>query len=306
MIEHNKDDTPFPGTHAYYVSTKISGGNSNLCSGTRDFIVQNVSGLTYSWTYSSTLSATGPTNTNQLTVQRNGSSNGAAWVEVSITSPCSGSAVVNRVDFTVGAPVITGYYTISSNYHQPFQQTLYNNNSPIWLPANQSFGVNAYVTVSDAQSVSWTRAGSSYPFSWGSNGATLYFSGSAGSTAYNQRNGIFDATVTNACGTTVGTYTWPVIVQGWGFRMATSPNPASDVITLTITEESSEVKALSKDEDVDIELYAFNGGNLVKKWKFKNDQKQFKLNISNVQRGQYVLVVKKAEFKQTTQIIIEK
>lgn len=107
LIEHYKDDTPFGNTYAYYASTKISGSTSNLCSGTRTFSVKDISGATYTWTYSSTLTATTATNTNEITVQRNGSSNGAAWVKVQISTPCSAISADNRVDFIVGVPPYT-------------------------------------------------------------------------------------------------------------------------------------------------------------------------------------------------------
>ena len=93
---------PYDPNRIYYASTKISGDNSNLCTGTRTFTVKNISGATYTWTYSSSLSPVGATNTNQLDVQRNGSSNGAAWVEVQISTPCSGSSAVSRQYFSVG------------------------------------------------------------------------------------------------------------------------------------------------------------------------------------------------------------
>ncbi len=78
LIEHDKDDTPFGTNYAYYASTKVSGAADNLCSGTRTFNVINIPNATYAWTYSSTLSVVGSINTNQIIVQRNGNSTGAA------------------------------------------------------------------------------------------------------------------------------------------------------------------------------------------------------------------------------------
>ena len=84
----------------YYASTKITGDATNLCTGTRVFSVKNISGVTYSWTTSASLTISGSSTGYSVTVQRNGSSNGAAWAEVSITG--CGSTATRRVNFNVG------------------------------------------------------------------------------------------------------------------------------------------------------------------------------------------------------------
>ncbi|NJO24601.1 MAG: hypothetical protein HC867_00690 [Bacteroidia bacterium] len=208
---------------------------------------------------------------------------------VNLTNPCNTGTVNLSLPLSSGAFQLTGYYIISSNYHQPIQRPLYNNNSPIWLPANQSFGVTAYVTNPNLPSPSWVRAASSYPFSWSTTGLQLNFSGTSGSTAYNQRNGIFEFTTNTGCGVTTSTYTWPVIVQGWSFRVSASPNPATDNLTVSIVDESEEVKALSKNETVVMTLYNMNSTVAVKTWIFKNTQTKFNLNVSNLKRGHYIL-----------------
>lgn len=224
---------------------------------------------------------------------------------VNLTNNCNTGTVNLTFPLSSGSFPVTGYYIIFSNYHQPIQRTLYNNNSPIWLPANQTFGVYALVTASGIQSPSWTRSPSSYPFTYSPSGPALNFSGSSGSTAYNQRNGIFDFTANTGCGTTTSTFTWPVIVQGWGFRVSASPNPATNNLTVSIVDESPEVKALSKNETVTMTLYNLNSAIAVKTWTFKNNQTKFNLNISNLKKGNYILKVQKGKYQQSEQIIIE-
>ncbi len=103
LVRHTRVDVPYAdptNSVRYYASTKITGDESLFCSGTRNFSVKNIPGATYSWAFSSNLSAVGATNSNQLTVQGTGS--GAAWVEVSVSTPCSGSASTSaRKNFTV-------------------------------------------------------------------------------------------------------------------------------------------------------------------------------------------------------------
>ena len=115
-IRHDPTDVPSiynGGYRHYYSSTKILGDASNLCSGTRTFSVKNISGATYVWTYSTSLSVIGPININQITVQRNGSSNGAGWVEVQISTSCSGTSATSTQNITVGKPLQPAQINVS-------------------------------------------------------------------------------------------------------------------------------------------------------------------------------------------------
>ncbi|MEO8399463.1 MAG: T9SS type A sorting domain-containing protein, partial [Ignavibacteriaceae bacterium] len=177
----------------------------------------------------------------------------------------------------------------------------------IWLPANQLCEVDVYLTSPALQSSIWTRAASSYPFNWNTSGTFLSFAGVSGTTAYQARNGIFNLTAQTSCGTYNGTFTWPIIVQGFGFfQIETSPNPATDLITFSTSDEAPEVKALSANENVIVQMYSFEQTRLMKQWQFKNDQNQYNLNVSNIPQGYYILVVTKGDFKQSKKVLIEK
>ncbi len=105
LVEHNWNDTPYGTSNLkYYVSTSISGSTSLLCSGTRTLSVVDIPGATYTWSVSThLLSIVSGQGTNQITVQRNGSSFGQGWVEVEISTPCSsGSEKSARFQFQVG------------------------------------------------------------------------------------------------------------------------------------------------------------------------------------------------------------
>ena len=217
---------------------------------------------------------------------------------------CDGQIRTVDKKIMIGAAV-EGYYIINSNYHQPIQRPLYNSNSPIWLPANQSFSVYAQIT-SSVQSPSWTKNASSYNFNWSQSGVTLNFSGTSGSTAYTQRNGIFDFTAQTSCGTYNGTFTWPVIVQGWGFRLLVTPNPANSFLLVSIENETLDFKRLRNEGPIIMTLYDLNSTLAIKRWNFNNNQSKFNLNLNGVKSGHYILVVKKDKFQQSKQIIIEK
>ncbi|MFT3950213.1 MAG: hypothetical protein QM763_24825 [Agriterribacter sp.] len=106
-IRHDPTDVPSiynAQYRKYYASTVILGATSTLCTGTRTFSVKNIPRATYSWTKSSGLTVVGSSNSYQYSVQRNGSSNGAAWVEVQVSTPCSEGSATSRINFTVGIP----------------------------------------------------------------------------------------------------------------------------------------------------------------------------------------------------------
>ncbi len=86
--------------------------------------------------------------------------------------------------------------------------------------------------------------------------------------------------------------------------MTVSPNPAARDLAITISDESPEVKALKQDEKVLIQLYEFSTHLLVKQWNFKNTQNQFSLNVRNLRKGQYILVLHKGAYKESKTVLI--
>lgn len=95
-------------------------------------------------------------------------------------------------------------------------------------------------------------------------------------------------------------------IEGGGFfRVQVSPNPTSSDLFVTIDNEKAEVKALSSSEKIVYILYDFNRVQAIKQWIYYNDQKQHKLNVAGVRPGQYILVVTKGKYRQSTQIIVK-
>lgn len=95
-------------------------------------------------------------------------------------------------------------------------------------------------------------------------------------------------------------------IEGGGFfRVQASPNPTSSDLYITIDKEKDEVKALKTSENINFVLYDFNRAQSIKQWTYKNDQKQYRLNVSGIRQGQYILVVTKGKYRQSTQIIIK-
>lgn len=88
------------------------------------------------------------------------------------------------------------------------------------------------------------------------------------------------------------------------FTVIAAPNPTDGDLTVTIDKEKKEVKSLSKKEKVRYALYDFNRSQIVKQWTFDNDQNQRTLNVKGIRAGQYILVVTKGKYRQSTQIIV--
>lgn len=287
----------------------ISGSNP-LCSGSAIYSVANLPtcGATVTgWAASpSGIVSVTDNGNNTATITKLANGQVTVTATVNLTNSCNTSTVNLSLPLSSGAIQLSGYYRIASDYHNyGIFNPLYNNNSPIWLPANQIFTVDVFITSPGIPSPTWTRASNSYPFSWGTSGTFLSFSGTSGSYAYEQRDGIFEFTANTGCGVTTTTYTWPVIVQGGSFSVTASPNPATDNLTVSIVDKSPEIKALSENETVTMTLYDLNSTLAIKVWKFKNNQTKFNLNISNLKKGNYILKVQKSKYQQSDQIILK-
>ncbi|MBS1574998.1 MAG: T9SS type A sorting domain-containing protein [Bacteroidetes bacterium] len=283
LIEHNKDDTPYGSNYAYYASTKITGSTSNLCSGTRAFVVQNIPGATYTWTKSSTVTTvSGGGNQNQITVQRNGSSNGAAWVQVQISTSCSSSPATSRLDFTVGLPQASNIILSKSA-----------NSTTIGIPVafvagyppdNRCLILNTQWQVSISASVNTGNV----PCEPDNGTSKNIFFQSTG-TAY------VKAQIQNACGWSGWSAAVPIQV-GSGFMI--SPNPA--INTVTVTE-----KEITQDGITEAKIFD-NSGYLKKQSKYTAATRQIQINVADLQTGIYYIEISSGQNKERKQLLIQK
>ena len=224
---------------------------------------------------------------------------------------CIGSFPVSDKEIMVG-PSVGGYYTIISNYHNSGNQlTLYNNNTTIFLPANQGFGINAYLTSPGRTgNPSWTRNTNSYPFVWRDQiGASpLSFYGNSAPTAYQQRTGMFNLSVPTTCGTFFGQFNWPIVTQGWSFIVEASPNPTANSLNVTIVdgENNTQKLATSSNTNTTLEILRFDNTKKVKSWTFKGNAVDLDLDVSDIPNGNYVLRVTIDGISKSCQIIIHR
>jgi len=278
-VIHLPTDVPYnnPTNRRYYASTKISGSTSSLCSGTRTFSVKNITGATYTWTYSSSLIAVGSTNTSSFTVQRNGSTSGAAWVQVQITTTCSGSAATSRADFTVGS-LLTG--TITQNG----QSKVMNTSNPVAAGSTSvQFQWPGVTNISCVQSTTNPPV-SSTGFVFYSSTNTFWFTLSSGQSISVNFSG------TSSCdGNVVATRSFYVS----GYSYTVNPNPATDNLTITVNEINPQkgINLLNQNGNFNYTAYVYdaNTNALIMTKHNEAGNKQIKLNISSLRSGYYIV-----------------
>lgn len=269
--------------------SSIVGVNSFCNSETYSLNIAAPTGATVTWSATPSGSVSlNPTTGNFTTVTK--INDGNFILTATITNACGNNPITINKSLLAGPPTVT----IIGPY-EPVEHTI--------------MGVACvrkqyYFIASDnetGQTYTWTL----FPPPGSTDFPTLY----SGSTVYLTfgETGYYTLRVskTNSCGTT----STDMVINAQecinGFRVMASPNPATDMIVVTTDNETGEVKSLSKDENVKIELYQFNTGTKQKQWSFKNSQKQFTLNVSGINKGLYVLKVSKGKYQQSIKVIIE-
>jgi len=282
-VRHNPTSVPYaqPTSVRYYASTKITGDVSNLCTGTRVFSVKSITGATYSWTYSSTLSVVGATNQNQITVQRNGSSNGAAWVKVQINTTCSSISASRTANFTIGGPAATA--TITSVDAQPCPGTQIDVHT--YIPNSSS--ITSYNFTVDGVVV---RSGTGVP-------PPVVTLNGGGCGWHN-----VTLTISNACGSSSYGYLYNRTSSG---SFMASPNPATATVNIqSIANVDAANKSLNSLSDI-VEINLFdNVGNPRKRWKFSIGTKRAQINVAGLTPGIYILEINNGKMKERQQLII--
>jgi hypothetical protein len=290
--EMNGINTVHTNCEAFCANGTIT-GNTNICT-SQTLTAPFGNGVTYAWTVSNPSLVTLTPNGNTVLVTRNGSSNGDAMVSVNISGACGNINLSTNI--TVGVPVIEfvsftndvggeGYWC-STHYNniftvQPDLQAIYEARLLNW-PSMTLFRTNNYA-------VSGTDPFGYVPTGW-----------------Y-----VFQIRISNSCGTSDWYETEIEYVdclnQGGGenFRIMASPNPTDGDLNVTIDKEKPQVKALSKSKKVIYQLYNFNRTSLVKQWIFDNSQNRQSLNVRGLTSGQYILVVSKGKYRESTYIIVK-
>ena len=274
-------------------------GNAQLCAGSNTYTLTGLpAGVVINW---QPITPSGivnfASNNNTATLTRNGNASGIITLSAEVIDGGCNYGLFS-IQVTVGNPdPPMGTTYVTSNYYYLSQTQI---TTPLFwfMPAGQTGYVTYVITDPTVTPQSWSTISGNTPII-SADKRTLYFSINTGQTASYQMTAI------GPCGTYTKNF-GATVQQGGGFLISPSPNPASENLKVSITDESPEVKSLSSEENIVLSLYQFNSTILTKEWHFKNNQKQFSLNVSDLKRGQYILVVTKGKFKQSQQVIIDK
>lgn len=272
-------------------------GSDPVCS-VKTFTVPGLQrGVGITWTITPSGLVTQSGTGNSITLTRNGTSAGVITLTANIGAGCSPATTISR-QVTIGnpdPPVGTTYVT--SNYYYTSRNEIIT--PQFWfMPAGQTGYVTYYISDVRYTPISWSIISGNTPII-SADKRTLYFTINTGQTAS------YQLTAQGPCGTFIKNF-GATVLQGSSFRVASSPNPASESLKITISNESEELKALRKNENIIFRLYEFNTNNLAKEWSYKNNQMQFTLKVTELKKGQYILVVSKGKYRQSQQIIIDR
>lgn len=275
-------------------------GDEAVCgSGSGTYIIPGLPrGATVTWSVSpSWIANLSCTNCISTTLTR--VFDGRVTLTATITNSCASGTVQITKDITVGVPVIEfasftnavggqGYWCSTHTGNLFSVEPPYLNNATfearlLNYPSMTVFRTNSFANVG-------TDPFSYVPSGW-----------------Y-----IFQIRTSNVCGTSNWYETEVEYVDcfeygrgGEGFRITVSPNPVDGDLNITIDEEKADVKTLSKTEKVTYQLYNMNRTTLIRQWVFDNSQNRRNLNARGLMDGQYVLVVTKGKYRQSTKIIIK-
>ncbi len=266
------------------ISSLSISGDDIICSTSNLYSVGSLSsGSSVQWQASPAGIVTINTpNSLQTTLTKN--SDGVVTLTATI-SACGQQAVVSK-SISIGTPPLTGTINPASSTQQLM---MFNN---ITGPAT------TYV------SYTWPTVSNITITPLGSNPYTPVYS-YQGVFYFNLTGGLaIRIASTSTCGGAV--YTDRYFTRSGGYRIAASPNPANDNITVSILDEMpNTIKSINLPEPITMTLYNINNTLPMKKWTFKTTQKNYNLNIQGIKTGQYILVVQKGMDMQSQQITIQ-
>jgi hypothetical protein len=289
------NNPPIYNCSAFCENGLITGAGSVCTSQT--YTAPLAPNTSYFWSVSNP-NLVGPLNPvgNSLQLIRNGMASGTITLTVQIFGSCGITTLTRQV--IIGNPdPPAGTTYVTSNYYYTSQTQI---TTPLFwfMPSGQTGYVTYYISDVNVTPQSWLTI-SGNPPTISADKRTLYFTINTGQTAS------YQMTAVGPCGMFTKNF-GATVMQGGGFLIAPSPNPASENLKIRITDESPEIKALGRGERIVMSMYKFNNNILMKEWQFKNDKNEFSLNVSDLKSGQYILVVSKGKFKQSQQIVIGK
>lgn len=291
-FRHHINDCPYnpkTGLKYYKLDPHMTGSTSVLCANVERLFHTDITHMpqgTLTWTPGLYITYVSGAGTPDYKVK--GVGNGSSNVKLQINTP-SGFFWESSIPFWAGKPIITNQKVDGSNYYSGFQI----------CPGNHWLSVTP---VGDgAQNATWTVP-SGIPYFVGNNTLDFTLPSNISSLTISARSA-------NACGTSTNANFY-LVKKTYGcslsFRMTLYPNPASDYVTILITEEEPLVESydsnfvkvdiadakLSQPIAYTINIYN-NQGTVLST--FKRVGKSFEIPLNNFPDGIYVIEVSDGE-----------
>ncbi len=265
----------------------ISGPCSICTSGV--FTVNNLpSGYTISWSSSSNITRVSNQGSNPCTFQNNGTFTG--WIQASITSSC-GTVILPTFNVWVGVPLtpssINGFCCNGMGFKSNSGYTFSINNDNVsvnqynWIVNGGTIARGQGTKSIDVLTANAPPAGIAFDVS-------VRIGNNCGWTSYLQRSG----------------FTAPFIGNS---MFSIYPNPASSEVTISVSDLASISDTISTSDVISItnieiiDLF----GNIKKIQKAGPNQKSVTINISDIQKGTYIIIINYGLKQESHSFIIE-
>ena len=278
---HPADKCPYNiSSRRYYIKRPIITGPSEMCSNSTATFSVTPPNITVTWTCSSNLTA-GTESGNNKNFTANG--NGQGWVAVNV-----GGNEVFRRSVWLGVPSVNVSYEVAGRAVVLPPGTLISTYD-VFIGDTVLFLSNAQPTTS---SVTWTSTAIQYSPNGSSTIYYIFPDGGVLSGGYNVK-----ATASNSCGTAINSINiYPSPGKLIKKLAASYPNPASDVLNITIEASASQnlsrqqgsvdTKSLQTAATYDIRLYSRHG-RLLRQATTHGENVQF--DVTHLHEGIYYL-----------------
>lgn len=280
------------------VNLSISGAAS-FCSGSSTYTLNGLPpNSTVSWSVNNPNTATIPNPSTGTSVSVTKVTDGVISLTATVTL-CNSQVLTVSKDIVLGSYAFGTYQYWSSG---PVGNSALGSVNTHFIPQNSTMTFMINLGNTDFTNIQWANTGG-YSVSVVPNGfGGCSFSMPAAPGAYSQRSTFITITANGPCGSVNRTFEFKLITQGW-FRIKTNPNPANDIVNVTITDEAANVKKISAISPMIIKITNMVNPKLSKQWTFRNDQKTFSLNIADLPKGYYIIEVIRGNYRETQKII---
>ncbi len=232
------------------------------------------------------------------------------WLDLSNTGLVMTTNTTNvaNLSATLSIPTVTGYYTVNSGT----TQTSISNDTyqQIYVPRSSTVTVSFFITTNNFLTYNWSYDNVT------ASGLQFVANFTAPANGYSSitKNVYLDAN--DGCSIVRRTYTFNINSLGWSFSVATSPNPTSDKLNVSITKikksngkvinEITDEKQTNKPGKTIFRVYSINTSQLMKQWAYNEaDLMNYSLDIKGLKPGMYVLKMERDGQTTISKILVQ-